>query len=167
MKDWMLQRRQTSPQPPSVGKRYLFLSPEWVHEVAAAVQAAQKEDRYFRDLASAFTMRFACRIQGVPPELREMYGAVDVVVVVHLRKGSVQALDVRGEVPEENLDLVVTSDYRIAKRIASGKASTAASFLSGKVRVQPRKGRQRPLELAKSLVTATEVVKIARQVPTA
>ena len=159
--------RRTRSQPTVTTSGYLFLSPEWVREVASAVQVAQRRDGYFRKLASAFTMKFACLVRSLPSGLRERYGAGDtVVIVVHLRKGSAEKVDVGGELPPHRVNLIVESDYDLAKRIVLGQASAAGSFLSGKVRVRPVDGRPRPSAISTSLVTASEVVKIARQVPT-
>lgn len=159
--------RRTKTGTPVAAGQYRFLSPEWVHEVAFAVRRAIGKDLYFRNLASMFTMRFACLVRNLPPELRQAYGADEAVIVVNLQKGVLRRVEVRSELPRDNLDLVITSDYRVAKGILLGKLSAPGSFLSGRVRVQPVNGMRRPLSIAKSLVTASEVVKIARQVPAA
>jgi len=159
--------RRSKTGPPAASGQCLFLSPEWIHEVAAAVRRALGSDLYFRNLASMFTLRFACLVRDLPPELRQAYGAEVAVIVVNLQGGNVRKVEIRDEVPRDNIDLVITSDYRVAKGILLGRLSAPGSFLSGKVRVQPVNGLRRQLSIAKSLVTASEVVKIARQVPAA
>jgi len=146
---------------------YLFLSPEWVHEVTRVVQAARRTDEDFRKLAADFSLSLAYLITDIPRELQERYGGSQAVIFIQLDKGTVRKLRIGAELPQEKVDFTLISDYSVAKQIFQGELNPATSFINRQFRVEPlSKVYQRPKFAAKSVVAGNAILKIARRVPT-
>jgi hypothetical protein len=148
---------------------YVFLSPEWVHEVTRTVQLARKDDRYFRNLASGFSLSWVYVVRNIPSGLRRHYGGDDqAVIFLRVDKGIVREVEIRRQLPEEKFQLVLTSDYWVAKRLFMGESSPFRSFMSGQLKVNPVNGFSGlwSKHAAKSVLIANTVLKVARQVPT-
>ena len=148
---------------------YVFLSPEWVHEVTRLVQLARKSDVYFRNLASGFSLSWVYLIHDIPHGLQRHYnGDGRAVIFARVDKGVVRSIEVRRGLPKEKFQLILASDYGVAKRLFLGKSSPLTSFLRGQLKVSPVDGfRQWPKFATKSALIASEVLKVARKVPTA
>jgi hypothetical protein len=147
---------------------YVFLSPEWVDEVTRVVQFARKNNQYFRNLAAGFSLSLAYLVHGIPRELGDRYrGGSQAAIFVQLDKGTVRRIQVGRDLPEEKVDILVASNYRVARKILQGKSSPSISFANRQLKVQ-RVARvfQRPAFTARSIVAANMIVKMARKVPT-
>ncbi|MBI2862130.1 MAG: hypothetical protein HYX89_04850 [Chloroflexi bacterium] len=152
---------------PALGSTDLFLSPKWVHEVTRVIQGARRKDKEFGKLASGFSLSLAYLITDVPEEVRELYGGDKVAVFLILDKGTIRKLSVGTELPGDNSDFTVTSNYQVAKKVFLGELNAATSFINKEIRVEPLSRIYRdPPFTAKSIVTGNKVLKIARAVPT-
>jgi len=147
---------------------YVFLSPEWIHEVARAVQSAREGDLYFRNLVAGISLKLAYIIRGVPKPLSHCYGGdSQATVFVRIDKGAVGTLIVGRELPEEEAQVLVTTEYKTAKELFLGESSPVATVLSQRLKAEPVNGfRGWPSLAAKSLLTASNVLRVARKVST-
>lgn len=145
-----------------------FLSPEWIHRVAQAVEAAKRNDQYFMNLVSGFSLSVLYLVRGLPRSLRRCYGgSSEAQIFVELHKGTARRIELGGPPAGERVDVRVTVDYDIARRLFLGELSPAASIIHGLIKAEPSSGFRRwPLVAAKSLVTANRILKTARTVPT-
>jgi hypothetical protein len=136
--------------------------------VNRAVQSTTASDRYFRELIKPFNLSFAYLVRSLPRQLKHSYGgASQLAIYARLEKGVVLELGVSGEFSIDSVDLLVTSDYGLAKQLFLGEASPAASYVSRKLKVRPVNGfLQWPRFAAKSPVAARMVLNVAREVPT-
>lgn len=148
--------------------RALFLSPEWIHQVAQAVEAAKRSDQYFMNLVTDFSLSVLYLVSGLPRSLRRCYGgAREAQIFVQLHKGTARRIELGGPPAGERVDVRVTVDYDIARRLFLGELSPAASIINGLIKAEPSSSFRRwPLVAAKSLVTANRILKTARTVPT-
>jgi hypothetical protein len=146
----------------------MFLSPEWVHQVVAAVEEAKARDPYLRGLVGEFTFKVAYVIEDAPRCVRSLYGnGSKVVVCVSLRNGVVEDFKAGSRAPSHPVDLIVTLPYGIAEKLFRGEIGVASTILGGGVRVKPVNGFAAWTKMAaKSLVSASQVLKTARTVPT-
>ena len=120
---------------------YVFLSPEWIHEVARAVQTAREADLYFRNLVAGISLKLAYVIREVPKPLRHCYGGdSQVTVFARIDKGAVRGLVVGKELPEDEAHVLVTTEYKTAKKLFLGESRPAATVLSGRLKAQPVNG---------------------------
>lgn len=162
----VIARGQTE-EGPVAASAYVFLSPEWVHEVTRVVQAARRMDENFRKLASRFSLSLTYLVTDIPQGLRECYGGSQSVVFVQLERGTVRKLWIGTELPAEKPDFTVATNYDVAKQIFLGQLNPATSFINRQLKVEPlSRVYQRPRFAAKSIVTGNAILKIARQVPT-
>ena len=146
---------------------HLFLSPVWIRKVAQAVHLARGTDPYFRDLATGFSLKLALVIRQIPRSLWTIHGGSQTVTSVWIEKGAVRRIQFSAAPPPGKADCVVVSDYRAAKRIIQGKSSLTGCFLTRQLTVQSNNAYwRRPGLVAKSILAANMVVRIARQVPT-
>ena len=147
---------------------HLFMTPEWVQEVRRVVEAAKHEDLYFRLLVSDFTMNVKYVIQGLPENLRPMYGGKgEAAVYVQLHKGSARQVQFGRKPSGLEIHLLVTIDYETAKRLFLGESSPARVVITRRLRAEPVNGfRLWQKVAAKSIVTANCVLRTARKVPT-
>jgi hypothetical protein len=146
----------------------VFLSPEWVREVARAVEAARRSDEYFRRLSSAFSLSVMYSIAGLPAPLRALYGGKgEATIFVDLVKGQLRKLEVGDSACPGRADFVVTSDYATVWRIFRGELSPTRAFAEGLLRVEPAASvYRRPGFTARTLVVAGIVLRQARRVAT-
>jgi len=146
----------------------LFLSPEWVREVARAVEAARRSDEYFRKLSSTFSLSVVYSISGLPAPLRPFYGGKgEATIFVDLVKGRLRKLEVGDSACPERADFLVTSDYATVWRIFRGQLSPTRAFAERLLRVEPTASLyRRPGFTARSLVVAGIVLRQARRVAT-
>jgi putative sterol carrier protein len=146
---------------------YLFLSPEWVHEVTRVVQSARTTDKDFGKLAQSFSVSLVYFITELPSVLREQYKGSQLTVLVQLDKGTVKKLCLGTEVPQGKNDFIVSSSYGVARQIFQGQANPATVFIDRRIKVEPmRRVYQRPRFTAKAIVTGNALLKIARRVLT-
>jgi hypothetical protein len=146
----------------------LFLSPEWIHQVAQEVEAAKRTDPYFLNLVTNFSLTVLYSISGIPRSLRRCYGGDEAQIFVKLHKGTARRIEVGGPPAGERIDVRVTVDYDIARRLFLGELSPAASIINRLIKAEPSSGFRRwPLVAARGLVTANRVLRAARTVPTA
>jgi|GEM_PF-922109 len=153
----------------SASGKHEFLSPDWIHEVVEAVEEVKRSDPYFGGLVADFSFRVAYVVEEPPAALRQWYGdGGDLVISVDLKQGVVNRLEFGDKIPKKGVSLVVTTTYRVAKKLYLGEMSPASSMLGGRVRVKPSSGFRAWAKLApKSLVTASRVIRIGRGVETA
>lgn len=146
----------------------LFLSPEWIHQVAKAVEAAKRSDQYFMNLVTDFSLTVLYLVPGLPRSLRRCYGGSDEAqIFVQLHKGTARRIELGGPPAGERVDVRVTVDYDIARRLFLGELSPAASIINRLIKAEPASGFRRwPVVAARSLVTANRILKTARTVPT-
>ncbi|MBU2009095.1 MAG: hypothetical protein KJ624_04545 [Chloroflexi bacterium] len=148
-------------------EEYLFLSPEWVHEAVRAIQAARGTDKSFGKLAQSFSLILIYVVTELPQSLREIHGGPQLVVLVHLEKGTVRRLWLGTEVPGDKHDFMVSSSYSLARQIFCGEANPATAFIDRQFKVEPmRRVYQRPKFTAKAIVTGNAMLKVARRVAT-
>ena len=149
-------------------ERYVFLSPEWIREVAQAVELARRSNQYFKHLSTGLSFSVAYRIHDIPRELGLWYdGANQAVIFSRFHRGAVRQLDVGRELPDAKIELMVVSDYKAAEQLFLGKSSPMSSFLNGHLKVEPVNGFRRwPKLAAKSVLAVGMVLKSARNVPT-
>ena len=147
---------------------YVFLSPDWVHEVARVVHKARSSDQYFGNLVADLNLNLLYRIQKLPAKLRKHYGgASEALIFAVVEKGVARRIDIGVEAPSEPVHVLVTLDYKVAKQLYLGESSAAASVVSQRVKAKPVNGfRHWPRIAAKSLVTVNRVLRLARKVPT-
>ncbi len=160
---------QIAPQPGNGSNGgALFLSPEWVHSVVAAVEDAKRSDLYFQGLVAEFSLNVAYVVKNTPPALRSLYAnAGQVVICVTLRRGIVEQVKLAGRLPSGPVDLIVTVDYGVAEKLFRGEVSPAATLLGGHVKAKAVNGFSGWSRVAaKSLVTAPRFLKSARKVAT-
>lgn len=144
-----------------------FLSPEWIFEVARAVESAKEKSLYLQNLLADYSLGATYVIRGIPGGLRHSYDGGEAVLFVRVDKGSVRRIAVGAKAHKTRVDVVVTMDYETARKLFAGKTKPAATLLSGRIKAVPRSGFQHwPKLAAKSIVTANQVLKIARTVPT-
>lgn len=146
---------------------YVFLSPEWVHEVTRSVQSARRNNEDFKRVASQFSLSLSYLISDIPEELQQYYPERDrIAIFVQLEEGTVRRLHI-GPQPCEQADFTVASDYGLAKQIFQGDSNAVTCFMNGELSVEPlRRVYERPAFAAKSIVAGNLLLKIARQVPT-
>lgn len=147
---------------------YVFLSPEWVHEVARVVDTARANDQYFGNLVADLNLNLLYKIRKLPERLRKHYGgSSEAIIFAAVKKGVAQRIVIGTEAPSEPVHVVVTLDYKVAKQLYLGESSPAASVISQRVLAKPVNGFPHwPRVAAKSLVTVNRVLRIARKVPT-
>ncbi len=160
-------REALPPQPVPAGGS-AFLSPEWIHQVVAAIEEAKAKDPYLRGLVGDLTFKVAYVIEDAPSCVRSLYGnGSKVVVCVSLRNGAVEDFKAGSRTPSHPVDLIVTVPYGIAEKLFRGEIGAASTLLGGEVRVKPVNGFAAWTKMAaKSLVSASQVLKTARTVPT-
>lgn len=148
---------------------YLFLSPQWVHEVTKVVQSAHRTNEDFGKMASGFSLTLVYLIRSLPQHLRDMYGRHDrAVIFVKLDKGTIRKIRIGTELPKEDVDFTVASDYRTARDTFEGKLNAATSFINNVFQVEPmQRFYQQPRFAAKSIVAGNMILNIARNVPSA
>jgi len=146
----------------------LFLSPEWVHRVVAAVEDAKRSDLYFQGLVAEFSFKVAYVVKDTPTALRPLYAnGSQAVICVALRRGIVEQVKLASRLPSAPVDLIVTVDYRLAEKLFRGEVSAAATLLSGQVKAKAVNGFSGWSRVAaKSLVTVPRFLKSARKVTT-
>ncbi len=146
----------------------LFLTPEWVEEVRRAVEAVKTSDPYFRMMLNDFTMNVKYVIHDLPAKLRPLYGTGrEAAVFVRLHQGTVQGVQFGRKPAGEDTHLVVTIDYETAKRLFRGESSPARAVISQDLKAEPVNGfRHWHRVAAKSIITASRVLRTARKVPT-
>ena len=148
-------------------QEYLFLAPEWVHEVTKVVQAARSTDENFGKLARGFSLTLVYVVTELPPSLCRLHNGPQLVALVQLDQGTVRRLWLGSEVPSEKYDFMISSRYPVAKRIWIGETNPATAFIDRQFKVEPlRRVYQRPKFTAKAIVTGNALLKIARRVPT-
>jgi len=147
---------------------YVFLSPEWVHEVARVVHTERATDQYFGNLVADLNLNLLYNISGIPKKLRKQYGdSSRAVIFAVVKKGVARRITIGTEAPSEPVHVVITLDYKVAKQLYLGEASAAASIFSQRVKAKPVNGFPNwPSVAAKSLVTVSRVLRLARKVPT-
>jgi len=146
---------------------YLFLSPEWVHEVVRVIQAARSGDQRFSEMTHDFNLNLVYQITGLPHRLNETHGGAQLVISIQLNKGIVKKLQLGTEMPEGKRDFTVTTNYMAAQQMFLGEANPATAFIDRQIKVEPlRRVYQRPKFTARAIVTANALLKIARSVPT-
>jgi len=146
---------------------YLFLSPEWVHEVARTIQGARSADKDLGKLAQDFSLTLVYVVTELPQSLRELHGGHQMVVLVQLDKGTVRRLWLGTEVPEEKHDFLVSSSYSLARQIYLGEANPATAFIDRQFKVEPLSRVYRsPRFTARAIVTGNAMLKIGRRVAT-
>ncbi len=154
----------------SAGDReWLFLSPEWVHEVTRLVQSARTRDEDFARLAADFSLTLLYELDGLPEPLRRRYRGSDRVIIgLQLHQGVVRKIHVGPDCPWAEADFTVAGDYKVAWRLFTGDLNPATAFANRLVRIEPL-GRiyQRPRFTAKSIILAGKILQICRQIPTA
>jgi len=147
---------------------YVFLSPEWVREVARVVDTARASDRYFGMLVADLNLNLLYKIRKLPTRLRKHYGgASEALIFTVVEKGVARRIVIGTEAPSAPVDVLVTLDYKVAKQLYLGESSPAASVFNQRVQAKPLNGfRNWPRVAAKSLVTVNRVLRLARKVPT-
>lgn len=149
-------------------KGYVFLSPEWIREVAQAVELARSTNLYFKNLSAGLSFSMAYLVRNLPPWLKLWYdGADQAVIFSRFHKGAVRQLEIGRELPDAKIELLLASDYKAAERLFLGKSSPMSSFLNGHLKVEPVNGFRRwPKLAATSVLAAGMALKSARHVPT-
>lgn len=146
---------------------YLFLSQEWVHEVARVVQSARSSDANFKKLTQGFSLSLLYLITDLPQRLRELHNGTQLAILVQVDKGTVRKLVVGIDIPDDKVDFTITSKYDLAKRIFAGEVNAATAFIDREIKVDPmRRVYQRPRFTARAITTGNLLLKIARRVPT-
>lgn len=147
---------------------FVFLSPEWIREVLRLVQCARRHNESFRRLAREFSLKLAYVVTDLPKELQRYYdGSSQLVIFVQLDKGTVRRFEVRPELPGEECDFTVYTEYGVAKRIFQGDLTPGSSFINRLVRVEPlSKVYRRPKFAARSIVVGNLILKFARRART-
>lgn len=146
---------------------YIFLSPEWVHEVTRVVQSARGADPNFRKLTQGFSLSLVYLITELPQVLREQHNGAQLAILVQLDKGTVRKLWLGITAPGDSVDFTVSSNYGLAKRIFAGEVNPATAFIDREIKVEPlRKVYQRPRFTARAITAGNALLKIARRVPT-
>ena len=146
----------------------VFLSPEWISQVARAVESAREASLYLQNLLADYTLGVTYVIRNIPAQLGHWYGGgPEAVVFVRLDKGTVRRIAVGGKPQKTKVDVMATMDYATAKKLIAGQIRPAATLLSGRIKAVPRNDFLNWPKLAtKSIVTANQILKIARTVPT-
>ncbi len=146
---------------------YVFLSPEWIREVTRVVQSVREADPYFRNRLTDYSLNVVYVIRNFPGVLRNWYGGGGQgVIFVRLDQGIVHRIEIGRAPPTDEVDLIVTIEYGVAKQLLLGESGLAATLMNGQVKAEPANGFRRwPTLAAKSLVTASRMLKIARTVP--
>ncbi len=158
---------QNAPVAEASGGSYLFLSQEWIHEVARTIQTTRQTDEQFGKLAEGFSIGLMYVITEPPPILKERYKGSRLTFFVRLEKGVVRKLEIGTEPPLEKKDFTLTSTYEVAKQFYLGERNPANSYISGQLKIEPLSRVYRnPAFTAKAIVTGNMMLKIARQVPT-
>jgi hypothetical protein len=86
---------------------------------------------------------------------------------VALRNGVVEDLKIGSRIPSHSVDLIVTVRYGVAEKLFRGEIGVASTLLGGEIRARPVNGFAAWTKVAaKSLVAASQFLKIARKVPT-
>lgn len=148
-------------------EKYVFLTPQWVHEVTRVVQAARSTDKSFGKMAQGFSLTLLYLIAELPPGLKEQYNGSQLAVLVQLEKGMVKKLQLGTEVPKDKVEFTVSSNYGVARQIFLGETNPATAFIDRQIKVEPlSRVYQRPRFTAKAIVTGNALLKIARRVPT-
>ena len=150
------------------GEDFLFLSPEWISAVSEAVESAKTADIYFRSLVSDLTLGVVYIIRKIPSALRPHYGGSQrAVISVRLRSGVLERIEIGSPPPDNGVHLTVTTDYDVAKGLFLGEMSPALTLMSRRVQAKPApEFRQWPKLAAKSLITASKILRTARKIPT-
>ncbi len=159
---------QTIAGGPSAPETFLFLSPEWVRQVIRTVESAKQNDPALRARLSDYTVNVHYIVRNVPPHLRPWYGKDgQAEIFVELKKGSVRRVFIGRKPARARPDLIVTVEYKVARKLFLGQLSPAVSFINRRVKAEPVNGfRHWPKLAAKSIVTGSQVLKLARKVPT-
>lgn len=148
-------------------ERYLFLSPEWVHEAVKMIQAERSTDRDFAKQTRDFSLRLIYVVTELPDKLRSNDSGPRLVVMIELERGVVRDLWVGTDIPDGKSDFTVTTSYETAKQMFLGKANPATTFVDGNIKVEPlRRVYQRPRFTARAIVTANAMLRIARRLAT-
>ncbi len=149
-----------------MGEECLFLSKEWIYRATRLIEEAKRVDEDFRRKTRDFTLSVAYVVKDIPPILRDMYSSDEVYIYIELSEGRLKKLAIN---PREKVepDFTVESQYEIARDIFSGKLSLGAAFVQRKIKVSPfMKLYANPAFTAKSLVTASAILKILSKIPT-
>ena len=149
-----------------MGEGCLFLSKEWIYRATRLIEEAKSVDEDFKRKTRDFTLSVAYVVKDIPQILREMYSSETIRIYIELSEGKLKRLVIN---PEEELkpDFTVESKYEIARDIFSGKLSLGAAFVQRKIKVSPfMKLYANPSFTAKSLVTASAILKILSKIPT-
>ena len=157
-----------SDRPSAEGRNYVFLTLEWIHRAAEAVQSARQTDAYLKHLLADYSLRVTYIVGDLPDWMRRRYeGACQAVVCVRLHRGSVREIRLAGTKTSNEADLVVNLSFDTAKNLFLGELSPARAILNRQVTAKPAAGFRRwPMIAAHSLVTASIVLKAVRKVPT-
>lgn len=149
-------------------ERYAFLSPAWVDEVVRVVETAKKNDPLLRGRISDYSLTIQYIIQHVPPHIqRWSSGDGQAEIFVQLDRGSVRRVAMGRKPAKTDVDLIVTVEYEVAKKLFLGRLSPAVSFINRRVKAKPANGfRNWPKLAARSIVTGSMILKLARKVPT-
>ncbi len=148
-------------------KEYLFLSREWIIEATRAIEEAKRVDEEFRELARGFTLTVAYIVKNLPRRLRELYGSDVITILIKLEEGVLKKLEISPGQVKHDADFRVESDYEVAKKLFSGELSAGSAFVKKKISVGPiSKLYMNPAFTARSLVTASKMLKIMARVPT-
>lgn len=150
-----------------MSKEVLFLSPEWVHQAAAAAQTARQTDTEFAEMVSGFNLSLLYVITELPKELKNSHGD-RLPIFVRLEKGGVRQLQIGADVPKEKIDFTVTSRYSVAKQIYTGQINVGTAFVNRLLELEPMsKVYEDPKFTATSIVAGNRLIKIIGQIPTA
>jgi len=150
-----------------VKKEVLFLSPEWVHQAAAAAQTARQTDREFAEMVSVFNLSLLYVITELPQELRNSENGDRLPIFVRLEKGGVRQLQIGADVPKEKIDFTVTSRYSVAKQIYTGQINVGTAFVNRMLDLEPMSKVYEDTKFtATSIVAGNRLIKIIRQIPT-
>ncbi len=151
----------------SVRRGLLFLSREWVSRAVAEIERAKKHDEEVRRRTSEFTLRVAYFVDGIPDELRRLYGSDNLVIVIGLDEGRLKEFRVEG-VGEDydvgEVDYRIMSSYDTLKRIFSGEINVVQAYMNRLVKIDPfYKLYVNPRFTAKSLTTVSMLLDIIRR----
>lgn len=147
---------------------YVFLSPEWVHEVAREVKSARASDHFLGRLVGDLNLNLLYQVRQIPAKLQEHYGGSgQATIYIEVRKGVARRIEIGREAPVKPAHVIVTLDYTVAKQLYLGKSSPAASVFNKTIEAKPVNGYREWSKLAaKSIIAANRLLRIARKVPT-
>jgi len=150
-----------------MAEKFMFLSPQWIHEAVKVVQGARSKDEEFRKLTSGYSLNLAYVITDIPPKLKALYSSEQVTLFIQLDKGVVKDFKILTKPPKEKIDFTITSTYSIVKQIFLGQLSVTAAFMNRQLKVEPFSMVYRRARFtAKSIIVGNMILTFCSQIPT-